>query len=102
VCFGHNSGYQNAGNDVVAMGNNALYQNQATQVIALGLNAGFDTATLSSNALNNSFIVSQQYIPQYPDYATAQATIQPPNAVSGNYYFYYNTTTNSIDAVYIP
>jgi hypothetical protein len=103
VCIGHGSAYQNSANDVVAFGNNALYGNSATQVVGIGLNAGFDSITPASNNLPNSFIVAQQYIPQYTDYINASAGINPgTGAVSGNYYFYYNTTTNSIDAVYVP
>jgi hypothetical protein len=100
VCFGHESGRSSSGTDVLALGNNALNGNSGDSVVGIGKDAGYNIAGPVSNSLSNQFIVSQQYIPQYPDYATAQANINVPGGgAPGNFYFFYNTTTLSIDAV---
>jgi hypothetical protein len=98
ACFGNASAYLNSGSNVVALGNSALHDNSGGDVIGIGNNAGFD-GTLG-NTLSNSFIVPSIYIPQYTDYAAASTAITvAAGGVTGNFYFFYNITTNSIDAV---
>jgi hypothetical protein len=83
--------------DVVAIGNFASAFNNASDVVAIGKNAG------NSNTISNSFILSNNELPSYLNYAAATAVINlGAGASSGSTYLYHDQTTNSIGAVRIP
>jgi hypothetical protein len=83
--------------DVVAIGNYAAAFNGGHDIVAIGKNAG------NSNGISNAFILSNNELPSYLNYATASAAITlGAGASSGSTYLYHDQTTNSIGAVRIP
>ena len=97
---GNRSAFGNTGCYVNAIGTSSAECNTGSNVVALGLNAGYDAGLGTGNSLSTSFIVSNNTLPSYLNYATASAAITVgAGGVAGSTYFYYDQTTNSIGAV---
>lgn len=97
VAIGYQSGEGNTGNNVIALGQSAAFGNTGGNVAAFGTNVG------DGNSMSNVTIFSNSVLPEYADRPTAVAAITVGNgAVAGNTYMYYNTATNSIEAVRLP
>jgi co-chaperonin GroES (HSP10) len=92
IAIGTYAGESNQGGNTIAIGRNALTYNLANDVAAIGAGAGY------GNDIPNSFIISNDFLPSYPDFATAFATISMSSA-SGATYLFYNSTTFTIQAV---
>lgn len=94
VFLGMESGNLNKGSNIIAIGDTAGQQNQVNWVIFLGVNAGIN------NAIANSTIIKNEYLPQYANHAAAQAAITiAAGGIAGNTYLYRETTANQIGYV---
>lgn len=93
--IGPNACNNNKGDYVTGIGRQAAEINFGNNVIALGTQAGL------GNTISTAFIISNQELPSYLDFTTANAAIAG-TGVPGNTYLYHDQTTNSIGAVRIP
>lgn len=98
--FGLGAGQENTESNVHAFGSNAGRQNTGRHAVFLGRDAGYDSGTDIGNSLSSVFVINNAILPEFPDIATAQATISVgTGAVAGNTYLYYNSSKKSIEAV---
>jgi len=93
--IGSDAASDNKGDYVTGIGRQAASNNFGNNVIALGTQAGL------GNTISTAFIISNQELPSYLDFTTANAAIAG-TGVPGNTYLYHDQTTNSIGAVRIP
>jgi hypothetical protein len=97
IYIGRESGKNSGGNNTIALGYQAGLNSNSNDLIALGRNAG------NGNSISNSFVISNDSLPSYLDYAAASAAITVIlGASAGSTYLYHDQTTNSIGAVRIP
>jgi hypothetical protein len=107
TAIGKSAGFQNAGNNSIGIGVEALRSNIGSQVIGLGNFAAFSNQasnicaigfnSANNNTINNSFIISNFFLPSYANRAAAVAAITGGSA--GSTYLYYNQTTFAIEGV---
>ena len=91
---GTSAGVGNIGGDVIALGFQAALNNEGNKIIALGANAA------NGNKLSDSFIISNNTLPSYANFAAASAAITVLLGASpGSTYLYHDQATNSIGAV---
>lgn len=105
VAMGPGAGVSNTGNNVVFQGENAGNSNTSDNVIGIGNNAGNSNnaayvvmfGDVTGNAIGNNFIINNNFLPSYADYAAALVALG--GGVIGTTYLYHDQSTNSIGAV---
>ena len=96
----YKNAYKNIGSGLSAFGENSASCNTGNCVTALGYNAGYNPSLNTGNCLSGQFIVGNNTLPSYLNYATASASITVvAGAVACNTYLFYNQANCSIEAI---
>lgn len=108
--MGLNAANRNMGDRVIALGQSAAYMNKGTECVFLGTSAGeangansvigLGAQSAAGNLLANMFVVSKDYLPQYPDKLAAAAAINlGTGAAPGQFYFYWDSGSEVIRVI---